>query len=183
MKVLADAFQEIVSTNPTPVISSSTTVTNSSVVESSPREGVVSVEKITSKESTSSSQTISQGDPIVRDVTDQQQEQEQKPVEHKEIHQESIKNALKEIISEIDKVVGSSEAEFSSGQSKQPSKQGEVQENKENILSNTTQDTLDTEAFYGVNEGGTEEYVNGSVPQENGHETEQESQIQVTYFS
>lgn len=150
VKALTEAFQEIVSTNPNP--------TAINHFEQPP------VEKF---ESTSTSESISSSSKtlLVGGEGDQNQNQaiDQKPppsspVERKEIQEENIKNALKEIISEIDKVVGSSEAEFSSSQSQKPQQQQQqvvqelqqkLQQNKENIPQGQR-----NEATFGQNEGG-----------------------------
>jgi hypothetical protein len=90
-----------------------------------------------------------------------QQEEAQAPIaaaqlqeNNKEIQQESIKNALKEIISEIDKVVGSSESEFSSsaGQQQQQQQPQPVEEvdNKENVGPQEIPNVNGGEQFYQV---------------------------------
>lgn len=126
VKSLAEAFQDIsiVSTNPTSTSSSNCVETSSSSGEG----GLVQRSEKFESFSSSSSNTVvlggsapQQSVSIVEEVVEQQPkpppQEQQKVVENKEIQQENIKNALKEIISEIDKVVGSSESEFSSSTS------------------------------------------------------------------
>jgi hypothetical protein len=178
VKALAEAFQEIVSTNPnssTSTTSSSFVKTSSNSLESSAPTVVESVENFETK------QESIQPEPALQP---QAQEEQPKAVENKEIQQENIKNALKEIISEIDKVVGSSEAEFTS---KQGTTTGPPPGFAQQAPASAAPQQEETHILDGYQEPAqeyvTEDYdpKGQEAPHENGIGATEETQLEVIY--